>query len=89
MINDFLAGAISMGFVIAALMFAKFWRRTRDGLFLAFAAAFLLLGVNHALLALAHVPIEERSLLYLIRLAAFLIIIGTLWRHNRHRRTEG
>ena len=51
MTNDFLAGAISMGFVIAALMFAKFWRRTRDGLFLAFAAAFLLLGANHALLA--------------------------------------
>lgn len=89
MTNDFLAGAISMGFVIAALMFAKFWRRTRDGLFLAFAAAFLLLGANHALLALTRVPLEERSLMYLIRLAAFLIIIGALWRHNRHRRMKG
>jgi hypothetical protein len=89
MINDFLSGAISMGFVIAALIFAKFWRRTRDGLFLAFAAAFLLLGVNQALLALTRVPLEERSTLYLIRLAAFLIIIAALWRNNRHRRTEG
>ena len=52
MVNDFLAGAIVMGFAVAALMFLKFWKRTREGLFLAFSGSFLLLGVTQALLTL-------------------------------------
>lgn len=83
MMNDFLAGAISMGYATAALMFLKFWRRTKEGLFLAFSAAFLLLGINQALLAFTRVPVEERSSLYLIRLAAFLLIILAFWVKNR------
>ena len=86
MINDFLAGAIAMGFAIAALMFLKFWHRTREGLFLAFAGSFLLLSINHAMLSLTRVPLEERSSLYLVRLVAFLLIIGALWHQNRKRR---
>ena len=85
MINDFLAGAVAMGFAIAAVMFLKFWRRTRERLFLAFAGSFLLLSLNHAMLSLSQVPLEERSSLYLVRLAAFLLIIGALWHHNRKR----
>ena len=87
MINDFLAGAVAMGFAIAALMFLKFWRRTREGLFLAFAGSFFLLSLNHAMLSLSQVPLEERSTLYIVRLAAFLLIIGALWHHNRGRRS--
>ena len=83
MISDFLGGAISMGFAIAALLFLKFWHRTREGLFLAFAAAFLLLGINQALLTLTRIPLEERSSLYLIRLVAFTLIIGAFWWQNR------
>lgn len=83
MINDFLGGAIAMGFWVAALLFLKFWRRTREGLFLAFAGSFLLLGINQALLTLSQIPLEERSKLYLIRLAAFLLILAALWWQNR------
>lgn len=86
MISDFLGGAISMGFAIAALLFLKFWHRTREGLFLAFAAAFLLLGINQALLTLTRIPLEERSSLYLIRLVAFTLIIGVFWWQNRKRK---
>jgi membrane-associated PAP2 superfamily phosphatase len=89
MISDFLGGATSMGFAIAALLFLKFWQRTREGLFLAFAAAFLLLGVTQALLTLTRIPLEERSSLYLIRLAAFTLIIGALWWQNRKSRRSG
>ena len=88
MMNDFLAGAISMGYAIAALMFLKFWRRTREGLFLAFSAAFLLLGLNQALLTFTRVPVEERSSLYLIRLAAFMLIILAFWVKNRRASTD-
>lgn len=86
MIGDFLGGAISMGFAIAALLFLKFWHRTREGLFLAFAAAFLLLGINQALLTLTRIPLEEKSSLYLIRLVAFTLIIGAFWWQNRKRK---
>ena len=83
MLYDFLGGAIAMGFAVAALFFLKFWRRTREALFLVFSAAFMLLGVTQALLTLAEIPIEERSWVFLLRLAAFLLILGALWWQNR------
>jgi membrane-associated PAP2 superfamily phosphatase len=83
---DFLSGAVSFGFLIVCLFFLRFWRRTEDGLFLSFAAAFLLLGVGQAALTFANVPVEERSWLYLIRLAAFALILFAIVRKNRPRR---
>lgn len=79
----FLSGAITMGFAVAGLFFLRFWKRTRDTLFIAFALAFWLLGLVQALLALTDFPIEERSLFYLIRLAAFVLILGAIWYKNR------
>lgn len=79
----FLSGAVTMGFVIAALFFLRFHKRTGDGLFLAFALAFALLGLVQALLAFANIPLEERSWIYLIRLAAFALILVAIWRKNR------
>ena len=83
MLIDFLSGAIVMGFVVAALFFLKLWQRTRDALFGAFALAFALLGLSQLLLTFTAWPVEERSWLYLIRLAAFLSIIIAIWRKNR------
>jgi hypothetical protein len=88
MIEDFLGGAIAMGFAIAALFFLKFWRRTREGLFLAFSAAFMLLAATQALLTLSGIPTEERSQLYLLRLIAFLLILGAMWWQNRRSKPE-
>ena len=82
---DFLAGAVTFGFTLAALFFLRFWRRTGDSLFLTFGAAFFLLGLGQALLTLADVPVEERSWLYLIRLAAFALILLAILRKNRRK----
>ena len=79
----FLSGAVVAGFMLAGLFFLRFWKRTRDGLFLAFAAAFFLLGLGQSLLALADVPDEERSWLYLVRLTAFALILAAIIRKNR------
>ena len=81
--TTFLSGAVSALFLVAALFFLRFWKRTRDGLFLAFALAFFLLGVGQGLLTLAVVPDEERSFLYLVRLAAFALILAAIIRKNR------
>jgi hypothetical protein len=83
MLIDFLSGAVTMGFIVAGLFFLRFWKRTRDGLFIAFALAFWLLGLGQGLLSFTDIPVEERSWLYLLRLAAFLLILVSIWRKNR------
>ena len=83
MLSYFLPGAITMGFFVSSLFFLRFWRSTGDGLFLAFATAFALLGAGQAIQALANLPQEERGYLFLIRLAAFSIILVAIVRKNR------
>lgn len=82
---NFMSGMIAMGFAVVALFFLRFWRRTRDGLFLAFALAFALLALNAALAALIGPLLEERSWIYLLRLAAFLLLIIAILRKNAGR----
>ena len=81
----FLSGAITAGFLVASVFFSRFWRRTGDGLFLAFSAAFALLALNHALVGLLAIPREEQSPIYLLRLAAFVLIIVAVLRKNMAR----
>jgi hypothetical protein len=78
-----LSGLVVMGDLVAALFFLKFWRRSTDPLFAIFAGAFLLLAVGQTLLALGDVPAEERSWIYLLRLAAFTLIIAGVVHKNR------
>lgn len=83
---DFLSGAIAFGFLVAGLFFLRFWRKTGDGLFLAFAVAFALLGSGQAIQALANIPQEERGYIFLIRLVAFTLILVAIIRKNRSDR---
>jgi hypothetical protein len=78
----YVSGIITMGYVIAGLFFLRFWSRTRDFLFIAFASAFWLLALQQALVALAGVPREEQSWIYLLRLGAFTLIIAAIVRKN-------
>ena len=83
MVLDFLAGAIVMGFLVSGLFFLRFWKQTGDRLFLAFALAFWLLAIAQALLVFSAYFVDERSWIYLLRLAAFLLILCAIWRKNR------
>jgi hypothetical protein len=83
LVSTFLAGAIVAGFALAGLFFLKFWKRTRDELFLAFTGAFWLLGLGQALITFSDIPLEERTPLYLLRLAAFVLILTAVWHKNR------
>jgi hypothetical protein len=80
---NFLSGAIAFGFLVCGLFFLRFWRKTRDPLFMAFALAFALLGAGQAILALANIPTEERGSVFLIRLTAFALILFAILRKNR------
>lgn len=71
----FVSGAIAMGYVVAGAFFLRFWARTRDALFLAFAGAFWLMALNQALPVLLDIASEDQSGVYLLRLGAFILII--------------
>ena len=81
----FTAGALTLGWLAIGVFFLKFWRRTGDGLFLAFAVAFALLAINQAVPVLFGVPSEHQGYIYLLRLAAFLLIILAVLRKNLRR----
>jgi hypothetical protein len=81
-----IAGASCLGYLIAALFFLKFWRRTGDSLFAAFSAAFVLMAVNQAVPVVFGVPDEALGGVYLLRVAAFLLIIAAVVRKNLSRK---
>lgn len=79
----FLHGATSMGCIVAALYFLRFWRQTRDRLFVLFSVAFALLAMNRAAIALSHPSAEAEPYFYLARLAAFVLIAFAVIDKNR------
>lgn len=78
----FVSGMIAMVFLVCAAFFARSWTKTRDDLFLAFALAFLLLAVSQALTTLMGNLYEERSWIFVVRLAAFLLLAGAILKKN-------
>jgi hypothetical protein len=85
-LNQFLSGAILLGHLAIGLFFLTYWRRTRDGLFARFAAAFWVLGFERVVLFLTRPEDEVRPFVYLIRLAAFLLLVYAIVEKNRPAR---
>lgn len=79
------AGALILGYLAAGLFFLRFWRRTRDTLFVWFAVAFWLMAVNQLALAFLDVPRDEMHWIYLIRISAFVLILWAIvWKNLRN-----
>jgi hypothetical protein len=78
-------GATAMACVVIALFFLRFWTRTRELLFMLFALGFAMLAVNWIGLALASVQSEARTYFFIVRLAAFLLILGGILHKNLKR----
>ena len=70
----------------SGLFFLRFWRESRDRLFAFFGAAFFVLALSWALLALINPSDETRPYIYAIRLVAFLLMIAGMIDKNRNRR---
>jgi hypothetical protein len=82
---QFLSGVFVAITIAIVLFFSRFWQRTGDRLFAMLAFAFVLLGLERIILASVPNLPEGMHFVYLIRLAAFaLIIIGVLDK-NRSR----
>ena len=73
-VADVLAGAAAMASLAVALFFLKFWRRTRDSLFLLFAAAFAIDAVSRVALSVADASDTAEPIYFLPRLVMFALI---------------
>jgi hypothetical protein len=87
--QQYLWGALSMGCAAVALYFFRYWRTSRDPLFIYFSVAFAILGLNWVGLAVVDPALEGRHILYLLRLAAFVLIIVAIVNKNRRNHHRG
>ncbi len=86
----FLNGAAFMGAWVCGLFFFRFWRKSQDRLFLIFGISFWLQAAERLFSLLwSDVTSEHRAVVYLLRLLAFLVIIGGIWDKNRTHSAVG
>jgi uncharacterized membrane protein HdeD (DUF308 family) len=83
MIEGFLLGIIATASLVAGGYFLKFWRKTRDTLFLGFAAAFFIEGVNRTCFLFVEKPESGSVVLYTVRLLSYLLILVAIAYKNR------
>jgi hypothetical protein len=81
--REIISGALVMGYFVASLFFLRFWKESRDRLFLAFSFAFVLLGAQRLALSLSPDPNDAPLLFYGLRLLAFLVILAAIVDKNR------
>lgn len=85
---EFLSGAVTFGYLVAAGFFLRFWRKTADRFFLAFGAAFVLFALNQFLITALAVVKEPTSLVYALRVLGFLLIIAAIVDKNVKNRSS-
>lgn len=81
---NLMSGATIAGHALIGLFFLRWWKTTRDRLFALFATAFWILGANRLVIAYWGDD-ETRTYLYLVRFAAYLVILYAIWDKNRAR----
>jgi hypothetical protein len=76
-------GALVITCLFAAVFFGRFWWQSRDRFFAIFTGAMILFAANWVGVLIAGANKETVSLVYVIRLAAFLLIIAAIVDKNR------
>ena len=79
---QFLAGAVTIAYVIAAVHFLRFWRKTSDRLFVSFAVAFLLFALNQFIISVLSAADERISYAYILRILGFVLILFAILDKN-------
>lgn len=78
MLEGFLLGVIVTTSLTASLFFFKFWKKTRDVLFLAFSASFCIEALNRIGFLFLDAPNDGHPAIYLVRLLSYLLILGAI-----------
>jgi hypothetical protein len=74
----YVGGAVTLGYLVAATFFLRFWRKTADRLFLAFAIAFGLLAVNQGFAIFLDAGDESTAFAYGLRVLGFVLILAAI-----------
>jgi hypothetical protein len=82
MLEGFLIGVIATCSAVAGLYFLRFWRGTNDLLFLAFGLSFLVEAANRTRFLGFDSLTEDAAGIYLVRLGAYLLILGAILHKN-------
>lgn len=82
---EFLLGATAMASAVVGLVFMRFYRRTRDRLFLFFGAAFWLETLSRIWMWQRNPLDENETVVYVIRLIAYGLIIAAILDKNLRR----
>lgn len=83
MLDGFLLGVVVTASAVVGAYFLKFWRQTRDTLFLAFAIAFLIEAVNRSVFLFLSNPNEGSPIVYGVRLLSYALMLGAIINKNR------
>jgi hypothetical protein len=83
--NQLMLGAIAMACFAVGLFFLHYWRSSRDRFFLFFMLSFWMEAANRVAMAVANAPNEDAPAHYVVRLAAYGLIILAIWDKNRAR----
>jgi hypothetical protein len=82
---EFLSGAVTLAYIIAAVCFVRFWRKTSDRLFLSFALAFGLFALNQVVVSALGAGDERSNYAYILRVLGFVLILVAILDKNASR----
>jgi hypothetical protein len=81
-LDVFLLGFVSASSLMAALFFLRFWRTTRDALFMAFTVFFAIEGANEAYTTtLRHPNVGSLAVTFVRLFAVIGILVAILWKN--------
>jgi uncharacterized membrane protein HdeD (DUF308 family) len=83
LIEGFSLGFLATASLVVAMFFLRFWRKTGDFLFMAFAIAFAAEAVTRTIMALKDIPDTGYSWVYVERLLEYLFILVAILAKNR------
>jgi len=84
-LDMFLLGYIAAASAAVALYFLRFWKETRDFLFMAFAVFFIVQGSTRAFALSSTYPNLLDGWVYSLRSLAVLLVLGAIMRKNSRR----
>jgi hypothetical protein len=83
MIDGLLVGMIVLAALAISVFFLKFWRSTRDHLFLAFAIVFAVEGTTRLFGLFYPSDTDRVPVINLLRMAGYIILIASIAIKNR------
>jgi hypothetical protein len=79
---EFMSGALTLAYLLSAIFFLRFWKRTDDRLFRHFAVAFCLFTLNQIVNSIPAVNSETGGVEYILRVLGFVWILAAIAEKN-------